>query len=395
MKLHALPPAVVLDLDFSGYGAVRSLSGHGIPIIGFVNVNKYIPEQATSLCAQKIKYTDEQDLLQKLKALGESHASQKPSLILTSDYYVLLIKKHYEELSALFHINYPSGEVVDLLMSKDAFTDFAIEHQVKIPKTLVIQSYEDFVKSEHEFDYPLIMKPSYRTKEWGKAGLPKAFFCDNAAEIEEAYRKSSAVEKEMLVQEYIPGEDWDIYFCLAYFDENSQCVAAFTGKKVRQWPVDTGSTASTIAVEDEALRQESIRMLSLAGLKGFGSVEYKRHSVNGGYYVMEPTVGRLNQQEYVATLNGVNVPLAGYSHMQQLELDFLTQPKRPIIYVDELAELASTLTHFKRKNLSLKEWWRSYRGFAIRFRYFYRKDMKVFFGLIRKILIQIKNKLFS
>ncbi len=54
------------------------------------------------------------------------------------------------------------------------------------------------------------------------------------------------------------------------------------------------------------------RFFSAVGFVGLGSMEYKRDRRDGRFYMVEPTVGRTDYQEEVATLNGVNIPLAAY-----------------------------------------------------------------------------------
>lgn len=46
------------------------------------------------------------------------------------------------------------------------------------------------------------------------------------------------------------------------------------------------------------------------GFIGVGSMEYKRDPRDGKFYMVEPTVGRTDYQEEIASLNGVNIPLA-------------------------------------------------------------------------------------
>ncbi len=43
-----------------------------------------------------------------------------------------------------------------------------------------------------------------------------------------------------------------------------------------------------------------------------GSMEYKRDRRDGRFHMIEPTVARTDFQEEVATLNGMNIPLASY-----------------------------------------------------------------------------------
>jgi D-aspartate ligase len=50
------------------------------------------------------------------------------------------------------------------------------------------------------------------------------------------------------------------------------------------------------------------------GFQGMGSIEYKRDERDGQFYVVEPTVGRTDFQEEVATLNGCNLPYAAFAY---------------------------------------------------------------------------------
>jgi hypothetical protein len=47
---------------------------------------------------------------------------------------------------------------------------------------------------------------------------------------------------------------------------------------------------------------------------GTGAIEFKRDGRTGEFLTIEPTVGRIDSQEEVATLHGTNIPLAGYLH---------------------------------------------------------------------------------
>ena len=44
----------------------------------------------------------------------------------------------------------------------------------------------------------------------------------------------------LMVQEYIPGLDDQIYIFNGYFDGQSDCRIGFTGNKIRQYPIHVG-----------------------------------------------------------------------------------------------------------------------------------------------------------
>ena len=51
-----------------------------------------------------------------------------------------------------------------------------------------------------------------------------------------------------------------------------------------------------------------------AGFDGMGSIEYKWDDNHRRFVMVEPTVGRTDWQEEIATLSGVNIPLSAYRH---------------------------------------------------------------------------------
>jgi hypothetical protein len=54
------------------------------------------------------------------------------------------------------------------------------------------------------------------------------------------------------------------------------------------------------------------KFFDAVGFVGLGSMEYKRDTRDNKFYMVEPTVGRTDYQEEIATLNGVNIPQAAY-----------------------------------------------------------------------------------
>ena len=382
------PLAVILDIDFSGYGIVRSLTSQNIPVIAFCHKKKFIPESKTRLC-KVIRYSDENDLMEKLFQLGNRQL--KPVLFLTSDYYVSLILKHRPDFEKRFHFNYPSNEVMEILLSKKLFYDFGIRNNILLPKSYDIISYDQLINVTDTLDYPVIIKPHIRKRRWTEAKMPKAFYCEDKTRLISAFERAFKYDHNLLLQEWIPGGDDNIYYCLTYFDELSECKASFSGQKLRQWPVSTGSTASTKPSEDDTPKKETIRIFSAIKFNGFGSIEYKKHALNGKYYLIEPTAGRLNQQEYVATANGINIPLIGYCNMTGININHKINSTRPVTYVDELAEISSAFVHFRKGLLTVREWSRSLKG-RKDYRYFNYRDPSVFFAMFLKMPNQlIKN----
>ena len=383
------PAAVILDINFSGYGVVRSLHGHQIELIAIKPSNSFIPESRSRLVDKIITYSNENELFDLLSDF--KYYKQNPILFLNSDYYVEYIASDWQYFKNIFNIILPDNQTIKLLLNKDLFPEFAVRNKILIPKTVTIDHNDNNNSKIENLSFPVVLKPFYRKKNWDNAGLPKVFYCKNLNEFQESYFMAIEVEKELIVQEYIPGDDSDIYFCLVYYDSNSSCKGSFTGKKLRQWPVDTGSTASATISREEFVKSETVRIFDKLKYKGFGSIEYKRHSVNGRFYLMEPTVGRLNQQEFVSTVHGINLPLICYNSLTGLNLPFSKVKHEKTIYIDEWSELKSAIYHIKYKKLTLTHWFLSVKD-KKSFRYWNIKDPLVFaLSIIRFFGSIVKN----
>ena len=110
-----LPKAVVLGLYYTGYGVIRELSAHNIPMYAIDEELKW-PERVTRL-AKRVMVHGEQDLLNILVQLSESEPL-KPVLYLTSDTYVEYYLRYRDVLENCFRIHFPESDVADLLLKK-------------------------------------------------------------------------------------------------------------------------------------------------------------------------------------------------------------------------------------------------------------------------------------
>jgi predicted ATP-grasp superfamily ATP-dependent carboligase len=205
-----------------------------------------------------------------------------------------------------------------------------------------------------------VLKPIYRNSAWSEHGFPKGFVCATAAELRAAYEQVRAVQDHFVAQEWIPGNDSEIYFCLAYFDEQSRPVATFTGRKLRQWPLDAGNTSLAEASDIPVIKQETVRLFRSLEFRGMGSVEFKRDPRTGEFKIMEPTVGRANLQSETATANGVNLSWIAYANLAGLESGPIRTRPRGAVWVNEYTDLQSGLARVRRGDVSFRSWLRSY-----------------------------------
>jgi len=371
------PVAAVLGCAYTGYGVIRSLaeSGLDIPIVCFER-EIFRPEANTNL-ARVESFDDESDLLEKLLVLSKGE-TEKPILFLTSDWFVDFFQSHRSELTPAYRIDVPSSEIVDCLLNKDAFSAFAMEHRFRIPQTLVVDEARCESSMLEEIRFPCVVKPLWRDDRWKQEKMPKILtFVERTNEMVEELRRILTFQERLVIQEWIPGGDRQVYFSLVYYGGAATLLGEFTGRKIRQYPVGTGSTACAEPVRADSVREEAIRFFDTAGYRGFGSLEYKRHEVTGEYFIMEPTVGRPDHQSYLATVNGLNMPAMAYLHLQGLAMDQAVSSRRATLWVDDQFDWLSVVQSLRSGDLQLRDIVQLLFR-RKRYRFFNVKDLKPF-----------------
>jgi len=372
-ELHKV---VIVGLYYTGYGIIRELSEYNIPIYVFDEHRRW-PERVTRL-AKNFTFDDEKELLHKLIDFAQKEP-KKPVMYLAADPYVEFFRRHRLALEDHYLIDFPESHIVETLFKKDCFARFATENGYNVPKTFTLNCLEDYDRYSAEIPLPCVLKPFWRSKAWRNAKLRKVYVFNSKSEIEKALRHIIQIEKRLIIQQYIPGSDREIYFHLMYYNSKSECIGQFTGRKLRQWPVGAGQTAcAEPAPWATEVQQESIRLFNQLKYKGFGSVEYKRHPYENKFYIMEPTVGRPNAQSFLAAINGVRMSLIAYSALTQNSFPAATSVKNRVFWIDDQYDPFSIMVSAFRGCLNIKDVFRTYLG-KKKFRLLNLKDLSVIF----------------
>lgn len=306
------PMAVVVGSGLNALGVVRSLGLAKLDVL--VVYAERGPALHTRFARkQLIDSTGGDSLVSALRHLGET-SSEKPVLFLTEEKSVVSVSEHRDEILPYFRITLPSHETLSALMHKQGFQHRALELGSPIPQAVHLRGESDF-STLARLRYPCVLKPAVKNYDYG-AKFQKAYVVQSPQEAEDHFRMIAPTLSDLIVQEWIEGSDSDIYFCLQYIAADGETVASFVGRKIRSWPPRIGGTASCTAAPEyqDELTTMTEHFFRQVGFVGMGSMEYKRDRRDGCFYMVEPTVGRTDFQEEVATVHGINIPLAAYSH---------------------------------------------------------------------------------
>jgi D-aspartate ligase len=354
-KLRFPHPVFIVDVQYNGYGIARVFSQHGIQVVGFFPRDACYEKYSNLL---KFVYLDgsDDDYLQTLIDEAKPFGEHKPVLIATSDLFQEFIRNNYDQLKAYFIFEIPSFDVLKVFLEKDLFDKVAAELNVNMPFSYDInRENAQTVFNRENITFPLIIKPKYRDNNWmEKYPAIKVFVASDVDELKGICNELFEIVDRLVLQEWIPGPDSNIYYCMAYIKPNGEVLSSFCGRKIHQHPILLGSTSSAEAANEPELVAEAIRILKHNGNYGFCSVEFKKHNVNGKFYVIEPTVGRINQQEITAALNGNDIVLDAYCYLANVS-EGLPRPKLPNYYfIDEVMDLQSC---FEYKHYNRFSWW--------------------------------------
>jgi len=304
-------PVVVVGGTLNALGVVRSLAGGGLPIYLAVHTRWHTAAWSRYCHVVRIPASKDHDLVDGLIELS-SKIGEPAVLILTEEKDVQTVSKYYTELEARFHISLPPSDVIQTLADKTLFHEFAEREGLPVPRTISIHGVADLLLLQ-ALKPPVIVKP-FNYQLVSNRGVKRA-------ERADTNEKARAIVAEMLegargvvVQEWIDGEDSDIFFTLFTCDSNSRMTAVFTGQKLISQPRGVGITAVCTTAGETGIDLVKLtqRFVELVHYKGLGSLEFKRDRKTGRFIIIEPTVGRTDWQEEIATLSGVNIPLAAY-----------------------------------------------------------------------------------
>jgi predicted ATP-grasp superfamily ATP-dependent carboligase len=362
---QGMAPVVVLGLDRTGLGAVRSLCKpdlRGVPIIGIVYESTWGTGAYTRLCSKKYYLQDfgSPETIEDLIELGRRF-STKPILLITNDRAVMLVSKYRQRLSPYYHLLLPADDVIELLVDKTKFALYAKKNGFSVPRTWVINDRDDLEEALAAIRFPCFLKPRYRNAEWLKKDYPKGFRSRSPEQLMNLYDVLRSTEQHYVLQEWVEGADSELYFCQVLFDENSHCLASFTCRKLRQWPIESGVASMAEPICCSEIEEETIRLFESLQFKGLGAVEFKRDPRDKRYKITEPRVGRLGNLSETATANGVNFPFLTYAYLTNRKAT-RTTVREPVRWVEEEGDVQSCIYLMRNKKLSLRELSCSYAG---------------------------------
>ncbi len=342
---------------------MRSLGPLGVPLYGVDN-DRSAPALRSRYCREYflLDYSDErpQPLLEGLLAIGR-RLGQPAILIATSDETTQLVADHADALRGHFLFQDNCAALVRQLASKREMFDLATRHGVPTPRTLFPQRLEDVLAYADRGPFPVMLKGIYGNRLALRTRRKMAII-QTRDELIREYRAMEDPEcPNLMLQEFIPGGDDQVFIFNGYFNRQSECLVGFTGYKIRQFPIHLGCASLGECRFVEEVARTTIEFMRASKYQGILDIGYRLDARDGQYKVLDinPRVGQAFRL-FVAEND--------HDVVKALYLDLTGQPQPPVVrregrrwFIEDF-DLISSFHYYLEGTLSLGAWLRSFRG---------------------------------
>lgn len=287
---------------------------------------------------------------------------------------IIIIAKYKNKFPDRVNIPIEEYEMLLKVNNKKSSVEHAINQNIPVPKTYIINNLEETEKIADKICFPAVIKP---LQSQGSKGI---CYVSNKQELINIYmqivkKKGLNSADYPLVQEYVKGDGYGVS-CL--FD-HGKLKAMFTHKRILEKICSGGTSTRRISVKNHLLEKYAVKYLSSLNWHGIAMVEFKYDIKEGKGYFLEVNP-RLWGSINLPFISGVDFPYLLYKVAigEDFEpvLDYKTDIQSNWVLGDMLA-LIDYMVNSKERVGFLKKF--------INFKAdgyddFNRKDIKPFFG---------------
>lgn len=270
-------------------GVMRSLGAWGVSVYGLAHRR---PSAATvsRFCAGLIDAGDDgrpgPDPQRDLAALASAgrRLGRGTVLMAGSDEWAFFVADHASVLREWFRFPEVSAHLVRKLATKDGLYGLALANDIPTPRIVFPKNADDAASAARQLTFPVFMKPvvSKPRGQWKDiADDPETLLANFQLMAE------SGGDPNVMLQEYIPGRDEDVWMFNGYFDGSSRCLAAFTGQKLRQHPAHMGIATLGVCRHNQEVIDMTVKLLSGLGYHGLVDIGYRFDRRDGRYKVLD------------------------------------------------------------------------------------------------------------
>jgi D-aspartate ligase len=357
-------PALVLSAQNYGcLGIIRSLGRMGVTVHA-VDAARRHPAARSRYLRHRYVFDMElaapQATVAYLLAIGK-RIGRPTVLIPTWDQTAVLVSDFQDVLGEHFLFPRQPPRLAESLANKKEMHLLAREHHVPTPDVTIPTGVQDVAAFASRATFPIVLKGIDGRRLARRTGRTM-IIVERPDDLVSLYEEiEDPGDPNLMLQEYIPGSDDEVWMFNGYFDEDSDCLIGFTGRKLRQTPVYTGVTSLGVCETNDVVLGTTTRWMKELGYRGVLDIGYRFDARDGQYKVLDanPRIGATFRL-FVAR-NGLDVARALY-------LDLTGQPvpgAEPIEgrkWMLEVADLQSAVRYSRDGKLTIRQWAASLKG---------------------------------
>jgi predicted ATP-grasp superfamily ATP-dependent carboligase len=195
----------------------------------------------------------------------------------------------------------PDTDVMDAAYDKWKTIEAARAAGVAVPDSHCPEDQAGVAALADRWTGPAVIKPR---KTSGSRGMR---FVDDPGELVDAWTEVAAEFPRPIIQHRIPAEGAGLGV-FALIDDGGTVVAVFGHRRLREYPVTGGPSTLRVSHRDDALIEQSLRLLRDMEFRGAAMVEYKEDSETGTPVLMEVNP-RFWGSMQLAISSGVDFPV--------------------------------------------------------------------------------------
>ena len=293
-----------------------------------------------------------------LRSIGQK-LGRGTLLLPTSDQGAIFLAENRAALSQWFRFPRQSPELAKSLCSKQVMYGLASKFRVPIPETRFPTTRTEVVDFAATSTFPVLLKAIDGDRMF-KLSRKRLFIAHSTDELLRKYDEINDPQNVML-QDYIPGPEDNCWIFHAYFNEKSECVAAFTGNKLRQFRAYGGHTCLGVSAKNPVIEETATRFLREIGYSGLVDICIRYDARDGLFKVLDinPRIGA-NSRLFVSA-SGLDLARIYYLDMtgQHCVSESVREGRKWIVESDDVM---SCLRYWRDGNLGFREWISSLRG---------------------------------
>ncbi len=354
------PVLILSSPHHGGLGITRSFGRLGIPVF---NVDAACAAPAFFSRYSRGKFIWDIDGAAPEKSVEflmriPKRAGRPYILIPTTDTATLFVADNAGILRQSYLFPEVSPALIRSLCDKREMYHVAQRLNIPIPRTEYPKTKEELLHCFECCGHPVMIKGSGVLLR--RLNSKTKFLIRSAKQLLDlCVQMEDGAVKNVIVQEYISGgEDWMFN---GYFDEHSQCLAGFTGRKLRQCPAYTGVTSLGVAQKNEIIARIARRLAQSLGFRGVIDIDFSYDARTGEFKLLDvnPRIG--STFRLFVSRDGLDVARALYLHLTGCPVPAQTAVEGRKWIVEDL-DLAASFRYALDGGLTLRAWVKSLSG---------------------------------